>query len=136
MPPHPLTNLKIQRYYQNESRFNGVYSSDNIPDEIKDETYITSLDEYADIGTHWIALYMNGNVVTYFDSFEVEHIPKEIKKLITGSTITTNIVRIQAYGSLMRRYICIGFINLMLMGKSLEDFTNLFLPNNLKKIIK
>ena len=136
MPPHPLTSLKIQRYYQNESRFNGVYSRDNIPDEIKVETYITSLDEYADIGTHWIALYMNGNVVTYFDSFEVEHIPKEIKKLITGSTITTNIVRIQAYGSLMRRYICIGFINLMLMGKSLEDFTNLFLPNNLKKIIK
>ena len=136
MPPHPLTSLKIQRYYQNESRFNGVYSRDNIPDEIKVETYLTSLDEYADIGTHWIALYMNGNVVTYFDSFEVEHIPKEIKKLITGSTITTNIVRIQAYGSLMRRYICIGFINLMLMGKSLEDFTNLFLPNNLKKIIK
>ena len=136
MPPHPLTSSKIQRYYQNESRFNGVYSRDNIPDEIKVETYITSLDEYADIGTHWIALYMNGNVVTYFDSFEVEHIPKEIKKLITGSTITTNIVRIQAYGSLMRRYICIGFINLMLMGKSLEDFTNLFLPNNLKKIIK
>ena len=136
MPPHPLTSLKIQRYYQNESRFNGVYSRDNIPDEIKVETYITSLDEYADIGTHWIALYMNGNVVTYFDSFEVEHIPKEIKKLITGSTITTNIVRIQAYGSLMRRYIYIGFINLMLMGKSLEDFTNLFLPNNLKKIIK
>ena len=136
MPPHPLTSLKIQRYYQNESRFNGVYSRDNIPDEIKVETYITSLDEYADIGTHWIALYMNGNVVTYFDSFEVEHIPKEIKKLITGSTITTNIVRIQAYGSLMRRYICIGFINLMLMGKSLEDFTNLFLPNNLKKIRK
>ena len=136
MPPHPLTSLKIQRYYQNESRFNGVYSRDNIPDEIKVETYITSLDEYADIGTHWIALYMNGNVITYFDSFEVEHIPKEIKKLITGSTITTNIVRIQAYGSLMRRYICIGFINLMLMGKSLEDFTNLFLPNNLKKIIK
>ena len=60
MPPHPLTSLKIQRYYQNESRFNGVYSRDNIPDEIKVETYITSLDEYADIGTHWIALYMNG----------------------------------------------------------------------------
>ena len=136
MPPHPLTSLKIQRYYQNESRFNGVYSRDNIPDEIKVETYITSLDEYADIGTHWIALYMNGNAVTYFDSFEVEHIPKEIKKFITGSTITTNIVRIQAYGSLMRRYICIGFINLMLMGKSLEDFTNLFLSNNLKKIRK
>ena len=136
MPPHPLTSLKIQRYYQNESRFNGVYSRDNIPDEIKVETYITSLDEYADIGTHWIALYMNGNAVTYFDSFGVEHIPKEIKKFIIGSTITTNIFRMQAYGSLMRRYFCIGFINFMLMGKSLQDFTNLFLPNNLKEIRK
>ena len=136
MPPHPLTSLKIQRYYQNESRFNGVYSRDNIPDEIKVETYITSLDEYADIGTHWIALYMNGNAVTYFDSFGVEHISKEIKKFIIGSTITTNIFRMQAYGSLMRRYFCIGFINFMLMGKSLQDFTNLFLPNNLKEIRK
>ena len=99
MPPHPLTKLKIQRYYQNEPRFNGVYSRDNLPDEKKDEAYITCFDEYADIGTHWIALYMNGNAVTYFDSFEVDHIPKEIKKFITGSTITTNIVRIQAYGS-------------------------------------
>ena len=136
MPPHPLTKLKIQRYYQNEPRFNGVYSRDNLPDEKKDETYITSLDEYADIGTHWIALYMNGNAVTYFDSFGVEHIPKEIKKFIIGSTITTNIFRMQAYGSLMRRYFCIGFINFMLMGKSLQDFTNLFLPNNLKEIRK
>ena len=136
MPPHPLTKLKIQRYYQNEPRFNGVYSRDNLPDEKKDETYITSLDEYADIGTHWIALYMNGNAVTYFDSFGVEHVPKEIKKFIIGSTITTNIFRMQAYGSLMRRYFCIGFINFMLMGKSLQDFTNLFLPNNLKEIRK
>ena len=136
MPPHPLTKLKIQRYYQNEPRFNGVYSRDNLPDEKKDETYITSLDEYADIGTHWIALYMNGNAVTYFDSFGVEHISKEIKKFIIGSTITTNIFRMQAYGSLMRRYFCIGFINFMLMGKSLQDFTNLFLPNNLKEIRK
>ena len=136
MPPHPLTKLKIQSYYQNEPRFNGVYSRDNLPDEKKDEAYITCFDEYADIGTHWIALYMNGNAVTYFDSFGVEHISKEIKKFIIGSTITTDIFRMQAYGSLMRRYFCIGFINFMLMGKSLQDFTNLFLPNNLKEIRK
>ena len=107
MPPHPLTKLKIQSYYQNEPRFNGVYSRDNLPDEKKDEAYITCFEEYADIGTHWIALYMNGNAVTYFDSFGVEHISKEIKKFIIGSTITTNIFRMQAYGSLMRRYFCI-----------------------------
>ena len=52
---HPLTNFEIQRYYKNEPRFNEVYSRDNLP-RIKDGDYITNLDEYFDIGTHWIAL--------------------------------------------------------------------------------
>ena len=76
MPHHLLTNIEIQKYYQNEPKFNGVYSRDNLT-EIKDGAYIISLDEYSDIGTHWVALYLNNdnNVVTYFDSFGVEHIP-------------------------------------------------------------
>ena len=78
MAPHPLINFEIQKCYQNESRFNGVYSRDNLSDEIKDGAYIINLDEYFDIGTHWVALYVNNDDVTYFDSFEVEHIPKEI----------------------------------------------------------
>ena len=78
MPPHPLTNFEIQKYYQNEPRFNGVYSRDNLSDEIKDGAYVINLDEYFDIGTHWIALYVLNKNVTYFDSFGVEHIPKEI----------------------------------------------------------
>ena len=57
MLPHPLTNFEIQKYYQNEATFNGVYSRDNLPKTIKDETYVINLDEYADIGTHWIALF-------------------------------------------------------------------------------
>ena len=77
MPPHPFTNFKIQKHYQNEPRFNGVYSRDNLT-EIKDEAYVINLDEYSDIGTHWVALYVQNNNVTYFDSFGVEHIPKEI----------------------------------------------------------
>ena len=81
MPTHPLTNFEIQKYYQYEPRFNGVYSRDNLP-EIKDGGYVINLDEYSDIGTHWVALYVNNNSVTYFDSFGVEHIPKEIKTLI------------------------------------------------------
>ena len=76
MPPHPLTNFEIQKY-QNEPRFNGVYFKDNLP-KIKDGAYVINLDEYSDIGTHWVALCIN-NDVTYFDSFGVEHIPKEIK---------------------------------------------------------
>ena len=65
MSPHPLTNFEIQKYYQNELRFNGVYSRDNLPDKIKDEAYIINLDEYSDIGTHWVALYVQNNDVTY-----------------------------------------------------------------------
>ena len=76
MPPHPLTNFEIQKYYQNETKFNGVYSRNNLP-KIKDGAYVINLDEYKSIGTHWIALYMNAKNVTYFDSFGVEHVPKE-----------------------------------------------------------
>ena len=90
MPPHPLTNLEIQKYYKNERRFNGVYSRDNLS-KIKDGAYIINLDEYSDIGNHWVALYVqNNNGVTYFDSFGVEHIPKEIKGFVKNKNIITN----------------------------------------------
>ena len=59
MPPHPLTNFEIQKYYQNEPRFNGVCSRNNLPKKIKDGVYVINLDEYADVGTHWIALFCN-----------------------------------------------------------------------------
>ena len=89
---HPLTNFEIQEYYQNEPRFNGVFSRDNLTNNknnnyynnnnnIKNGAYVINLDEYHDIGTHWVALYVNNKTVTYFDSFGVEHIPKEIMKL-------------------------------------------------------
>ena len=86
MPPHTLTNFEIQKYYQNEPRFNNVYSRDNLT-EIKDGAYIINLDEYSDIGTHWVALYVYNNSVTYFDSSGVEHIPKEIKTFINNENI-------------------------------------------------
>ena len=130
MPPHPLTNFEIQKYYQNEPRFNGVCSRDNLP-KIKDGAYVINLDEYSDIGTYWVALYVHNNDVTYFDSFGVEHIPKEIKTFIDRSlSITTNTFRIEAYNSIIRGYLCIGFIDFMLAGKTLTELTNLFSPNN------
>ena len=73
-------------YCQNKPRFIGVYSRDNLPDKIKDGAYAINLDEYSDIETHWIALYVNTKTVTYFDSFGVEHIPKEIKKILIIKT--------------------------------------------------
>ena len=66
MLPHPLTNFEIQNYYQSESRFNGVYSRNNLPKKIKDGTYVINLDEYADVGTHGIALFCNRNEIVYF----------------------------------------------------------------------
>ena len=78
MPRHPLTNFEIQKYYQNEPKFDGVYSRSNLP-KIKDGAYLINLDEYKSIGAHWIALYVNANKIVYFDSFRVEHIPKDEK---------------------------------------------------------
>ena len=75
MPPHPLANFEIQNYYQIESKFNGVYSINNLP-KIKDGACVINPDEYKSIETHWIALYVNAENITYFDSFEVEYIPK------------------------------------------------------------
>ena len=118
------------KYYENESRFNGVYSRDNLPNKIKDEAYVINLDEHSDIGTHWIALYVKNNDITYFDSFGVEHIPKEIKAFIKNKYIKVNIFKIQAYDSIMCRYFCVGFIKFMLKGKSLTAYTNLFSLNN------
>ena len=131
MLPHPLTNFEIQKYYQNEPRFNGVYCRDNLP-KIKDGAYIINLDEYSDIATHWVALYVRNNDVAYFDSFGVELIPKEIRMFINNKNIKTNIFRIQAYDSIICGYFCISFIDFMLMRKTLTELTNLFSPNDLK----
>ena len=133
MTPHPLTKFEIQWYYQNEPRFNGVYSTDNLPDKIKDGAYLINLDEYSDIGTHWRALYVNNKTVTYFDSFGIEHIPKEVKKFIGNRNIIANIYRIQNYDSIMYGYFCIEFIDYIFIGKSLTNYTNLFSPSNFKK---
>ena len=121
IPPHPLTNLEIQKYYKNEPRFNGVFSRNNLPKKIKDGAYVINLDEYADIGTHWIALFCNKNEIVHFDSFCVEHIPKEIKEFIDrhsqNKNIIANIFRVKANNSVMCVYFCIGFIDFMLAGK-------------------
>ena len=100
IPPHPLTNFEMQRY-QNEPRFNGVFSGNNLPKIIKDGAYLINLGEYADAGTHWIALFCNRNEIVYFHSFGVEHIPEETKEFIGNKNIKTNIFRVQANNSVM-----------------------------------
>ena len=124
MSSHPLTNFEIEIYYQNE------------PKQIKVGTYVINFDECKSKGTHWIALYVNANNIVYFDSFGVEYIRKEIKKFIGNKNIITNIYRIQAYESIVCGYFHIGFIDFMLKGRSLPDYTNLFSPNDYEKIDK
>ena len=109
LPFHPLTNIEISEYYASESRFNGVYSRDNLPKITKKGAYVINLDEYKNTGTHWIALFVKTNEVIYFDYFScgIEHIPKEINKFIgneqsssakaRNKKIKANIFRIQAY---------------------------------------
>ena len=81
MPPHHSTDFEIQNYYQNKPKTDGVYSRNNLS-KIKYEAYIINLDEYESIGAYWIALYVNAKNVTYLDGFEVEHIPKVIRKFL------------------------------------------------------
>ena len=106
MPPHLLTNFEMQKYYQNEPKFNGAYSRNNSL-EIKGGAYVINLDEYKPIRTLRIAFYVNGENgsasydAPYFDSFEVKYIPKEVKTFIANKKVTANIFRIQACDSTM-----------------------------------
>ena len=101
-----------------------------LPNKIKDGLYVKYLDEYSNTGTYSIAL---NNCVTCFDSFGVEHIPKEVIKYIDKSTILTNIFRIRTNDWTSCGYFSIGFNDFMLKDKNLSDFANLFLPNTYKK---
>ena len=124
MLPHPLTNFGIKYYYEDEPRFNGVYSRDNLPKRMKNGAY------------HWTALYVKNNEAIYFDSFGVEHVPEEIKRFIGHKNTKINIFRIQADNSIMCGYFCIGFIDFMFAGRSLIDFTSFFLLMISRKMIK
>ena len=101
--------------------------------KIKDRAYVVNLDEYKDAGTHWIALFSKKNEVIYLDSFAVEHIPEEIKEFIGNKYMKANIFQVQANNSVLCSYFCIGFIDFMLAGKKLTDFTTSFSPHDFDK---
>ena len=133
MLAHPLTNFEIQMYYQNQPRFKGIFSRDNLSKKIKDWAYVINLDEYVDVGTHWIALFCRKNETVYFNSLGFEHVTEEIKEFIGNKNIKAKIFRIRASNSIMWGYFYIGFIDFMLSGKKLTDFTNLFSPYEFEK---
>ena len=132
--PHPLKKFEIQKNYQNEPKVNGVYSRNNSP-KIKYGSYVINLDDYESIGSHSIALHVNGNNgrasydAIYFYNVRVENIPKEIKKFIGNKNIFT----IQVCNSIICEYFCIGFIDFMLTDTSLLDYTKLFSPSYYEK---
>ena len=86
MPPHSVANFEIQKCYQIECKFNGVYSRNNLP-KIKDGACVINLDKDESIGTHWIALYVNGNNrrascdAIYFDALEFNIFQKKLRNL-------------------------------------------------------
>ena len=133
MLAHPLTNFEIQMYYQNQPRFKGIFSRDNLSKKIKDWAYVINLDEYVDVGTHWIALFCRKNETVYFNSLGFEHVTEEIKEFIGNKNIKAKIFRIRASNSIMWGYFYIGFIDFMLSGKKLTDFTNLLSPYDFEK---
>ena len=100
---------------------------------IKKGAYVINLDEYENTGTHWVALFVKTNEVIYFDSFGIEHIPKEVEHAIGNKEIKANIFRLQAYDSIMCGFYYTEFINYMLKGKTLLDYTNLFSPDDFLK---
>ena len=85
IPLHPLTNFQIQKY-KNEPRFNGIFPRNNLLKKIKNGACLINLDEYSDVGTHWIPLFCNRDEIVYFDSFGVEHILEEIKEFTGNKT--------------------------------------------------
>ena len=113
------------------------FSRNNLPKKIKNGAYIRNLDEFANLGTHWIALFYKQDEIVYFDSFGVEYISEEVKEFIKefpgNKNIKTNILWVQEDNSIICGYFCIGFIDFMLAGKKLTDYTNLFSPYDFKK---
>ena len=103
-----------------------------MPKKLEDGAYAINLDEYSDVGTHWVVLYVSNEII-YFDSFGVEHVSKEIKRFIEHKNIKTNIFRIQANNSIMCGYFCIGFIDFMFASKTLIDHTSLFSPDDFER---
>ena len=87
---------------------------------IKDEVYVINLDEYPDVGTHWIALFCNRSEIVYFNSFGVEYVLENDKEFFGNKNIKANISRVQANNSGMCGYFCIRFIDFRLAGKKTD----------------
>ena len=114
--------MKYKIYYQNEPRFNGVFSRNNLPKIIKDGAYVINFDEYADV-VHIGLLYFVTEMKLFISIISV------LKKLKNLLGIKTWKLTFFEY----KQTFCIGFIDFMLAGKKLTDYTSLFSPHDFKK---
>ena len=129
---HSLSNIEIDKYFKYDSRFNGLFSRHNLF-RIKDGVYVINLDDKQSEVTHWVSLFIDKNIAVYFYCSVIEYISQEVLSKIKDKSITHNIFRIQDADSIMRGFYCIAFIEYMLSGKALLDYTNLFSPNDYQK---
>ena len=126
------TRKNVKSTYNNNKFKISAPTWNSLPNKIKKGAYVINLDEYENTDTHWVSLFVKPKYRVYFDSFGIEHIPKEVNKFINND-IKGNIFRVQAYDSIMCGYFCIEFIYYMLTGKTLLNYTNLFSRNDFKK---
>ena len=108
------------------------FSKNNLP-RIKDEAYVTNLDDKKCKISHWVSLSIDRNTTAYFDSFGIEYIPQEVLNIIRDKSITLNIFIIQDNHSLRCGFYCVAFIEYKIAGKILLDYLNLFSQNDYKK---
>ena len=121
--------MKVIKYFNYKAKFNGVFSRNNLH-RIKDGAYVINLNDKQSKGTHWASLFIDKSTTVYFDSFGIEYIPNKIK----DKSIIHNIFRIQSDNTIMCGFYYIAFIEYMIAGKGLLDYTNLFSPNDYKNI--
>ena len=121
---HPLNNIEITNYFKYELRFNGIFPRYSWL-RIKDGAYVINLDDKNSKGKHWVSLFIDKNIVIYFDSFGIEYIPQEVLNKIRDKSVTDNIFRVQDNECIICGFYCIAFIEYMLTGKTLLDCTNL-----------
>ena len=132
VPLHPLSNIEINQYFNYDSKFNGVFSRNNLP-RIKYVPYVINLDDKNSKETHSDSLFIDRNTAVYFDSFRIEYIPQKVLNKIKDKSITHSIFRIHDNDSFTCGFCCIVFVEYLLAGTNLLDYTNLFSPNDYKK---
>ena len=132
VPPHSLNNIEITNYFKYEPRFNDIFSINWLP-RTKDREYVLNLADKNSKGIIWVSLFIDKNIVVYFNFLGIEYIPQELSNKIKDKSVTHHILGIHDDESGMCGFYCIAFIGYIFAGKTSLDCSNLFSPNHRKK---